>query len=119
MDTVQLDVSTQWIEILATLVALAWTFFKGSALYKEYTEKWQWDRDNKVTSAIEAAVTQVYQDYVRGKKETSAFDADAKKAAHQMAVDLALSKLKTQGITAVTQDAVTAGVVRAVSSLSK
>jgi hypothetical protein len=117
METGQLDLNAQWIEILATLVALAWAFFRGSAMYKSYSEKLQWDKDEKITNAIEAAVTQTYQNYVRQKQEQAAFDADAKNTAHQMAVSSTINKLQSQGITDVTTDEVTAGVARAVSSM--
>lgn len=90
-----------WLEIVVTLVGIAWTFFKTTEWYKNNVSQ---PKREKALEAVQAGVREVYETYTKAIKEASAdgtLTAEEAKEARARAKEAAIAYGKEHGVDTV------------------
>lgn len=86
------------VEIVVTLVGLAWAFFKSTEWYKDTIST---PRREKAIESVQAGVAEVYDTYTREIKAASAdghLSPEERKKARQLAKEAAIKYGKANGV---------------------
>jgi hypothetical protein len=87
-----------FLEVLLTIITLAWTFFKATDWYKKHVTE---PRMESAIDSVAAAVLDTYREYVKGAKaasDTGKLTEEQAAKAREIARDKAIELAKTKGI---------------------